>query len=1583
MSLSIAIYSNDSFKEFILPSINNSDYELFIRKDQMKTQGDLRLVMEVVNNTWTVKSDKDYRLFVKDNRYDSVDLMDGLIANVVTKDNDNLTIISTEVENPFHAYDKYRISNQASITIGKDASNDISCDYLGVSREHATILHDGGRAYIDCTGKNGLYINSVRVDGRCELHFGDYINVIGLHMMYLGSLLAIDMAGKGVSVSSSKLKRINPGERGSETRGEKAQSPGKTVFRRSPRYVEGVGDSEIEIEAPPALPEEKQQSLFMSIGPSITMALPMLLGCMLMIFSLGGKNDAFGGAGSSTLLMYLGLAIAVLSALAGVIWTGINRKKQKADMARMKDLRLSKYGEYLDKKSDEIKKAYEHAITSLNDNYPDASVCVSYDENSADLWDRNISHEDFLVHRLGKGNIPFEMDIDVPRQRFSLYDDDLAERPQTIKDNYSMLYDVPVTVDIYQQNVIGIIGDDGKKNALQIARILSTQIAASNCYTDVKLAYIYDENNTVEAGEWEFAKWLPHVWAEDKKARYIASNTDEKADVLYELGNIFRIRAENEESGTIRQNEIPRPYYVLFVSDASLIEGEMFSKYIYDKDNRYGLTTIILAEQYEELPNKCEFIIENTARFRGCYETSSGRDSSIAIDFDRVGSAELEDFSRRLSKLRVLEEESGGEIPSSLTFFEMQGVKRPEELPVKELWTKSRIYENIKGLIGQKAGGVPVYLDAHEKYHGPHGLVAGTTGSGKSETLQTYILSLAVNYSPDDIEFFIIDYKGGGMANLFDGLPHMAGQISNLSGNQVRRAMISIKSENRRRQRIFSENGVNNINSYTKLYKSGEVTEPVPHLFIVIDEFAELKREEPEFMQELISVAQVGRSLGVHLILATQKPSGTVDDNIWSNSRFRLCLRVQDKQDSSDILHKPDAAYITQAGRGYLQVGNDELYELFQSGYSGAVYDEDSYTSNTNAAELIALTGKVDMTGKIVRQGRKKQSKKKERTELDAVKDYLAQVSSEVGYEAKHQLWLPVLRDRIYLGEFSEYSAEAFSSKGEWKPVDKDLKLNAVVGQMDDPENQTQMPFVIDFAEAGNVAICGSIVSGKSTLMQTIAYSLIQQYSPETVNLYAIDFSSKVMSAFESAPHFGGIMYENDDDKIAKFFNMMDDILEERKKIFHGGNYREFVRVNGVTLPAIFILIDNYGAFKLKTEERYEEALLRLSKEGISNGIYLIASGGGFNSNEISSRIGENFSTVLTLALKDKFEYQELLHTMQIDVLPEQGIRGRGLAYYGTRILEYQAALALEADNDYERIERIKDVCRSMAESWQGKKAKRVPVIPDKPVWDEFVSLQEYEELSEDPTRLPVGYDAANASVYGIPLDDTFCYGIYGDMKSGKTNMLKACIQSALDKKADVYVFDSAEKALGVYEHFDGSTYCSSDKEIFDCFNALTPEFKKRSSRKAKLVSEGMEAEEIFKAMSEEFTPIFIFISELDQFINTIYKSEYDMKGFVENVFSKGQNNNIYFFADLSIRNKANAGGYPAFESFIGYRKGVHVGGKTVGNTILNFDYIPYNERGKAEWAGLATLPEVYDEKETSKVVIPLVKKTGKEEISK
>ncbi len=603
-----------------------------------------------------------------------------------------------------------------------------------------------------------------------------------------------------------------------------------------------------------------------------------------------------------------------------------------------------------------IKEKYEKSRKSLLELYPDGKVCAEYDRNNPALWNRNRGHEDFLTHRLGMGNLPFQIPIEVPKERFTLSDDELMKKPGMIRSEYETLYDVPVRMDLSEHHIIGLIGGVGKQGAVDIMHILSAQIAANNSYTDVKLVYIYD--GTYKAREWEFARWFPHVWSEDKKTRYVASNKEEASDVFYELVKIFRMRAEEEQK---QEKGIPKPYYVMFVSDMSALEGELITKYIYDGQESVGLTTFIMAETYEQLPNTCDFIVQNDDQFQGCYQmTDAGR---TPIQFDRVDEKELEIMARRLSGIEVKEVEKGGDIPNSLTFFEMFHVNRPEELKAEERWRKNRNYENMRAEVGVKAGGEICYLDVHEKYHGPHGLVAGTTGSGKSETLQTYMMSLALNFSPDDVNFFIIDYKGGGMANLFEGLPHMIGQISNLSGNQVRRAMVSIKSENKRRQRVFNEHNVNNINLYTKLYKNGEAAVPVPHLFIIIDEFAELKREESEFMKELISVAQVGRSLGVHLILATQKPSGTVDDNIWSNSKFRMCLRVQDRQDSNDMLHKPDAAYITQAGRCYLQVGNDELYELFQSGYSGAPYDENAGSFQSGIATMISLTGKAALVG--------------------------------------------------------------------------------------------------------------------------------------------------------------------------------------------------------------------------------------------------------------------------------------------------------------------------------------------------------------------------------------------------------------------------------------------------------------------------------------------------------------------------------------------------------------------------------------------------------------------------------------------
>lgn len=1558
MSMILSIYSLNAFKEFLLPSINNADHEIILQREFFDLKDNLEIKMEVIDGSWKLKRDYAYSLHREGKKQGENSLQDKDIWTIQTRNQEKISMIVKEVDSVFHSYDKYTLAENEKITIGKDEHNDIIWNYLNmVSKEHAVIERDEKGHKIVNKGANGIYVNAKKVKTQQHLEFGDYINIMGLHMVYMDQILAVD--SEDVLINPRRMELYQ--DQGEETMllpGHQQNYNGKILYHRAPRNYESLEKNKIVIEAPPEQQRLRQERLLSSIGPSITMALPMLLGCMMMLYASRMEG------GGSTLYMYSGVVMALSSAVVGVVWTVINQKNQKKEAEMQEEQRFQAYSAYLVEKTDEIKQNYEKARDILKKQYPETKECIKYDEQGNFLWQRNHTHDDFLKERLGRGDIPFQMQIDIPQKRFSLYEDELMNKPEFIKKDYETLYQVPVTIDLMQHQLIGVIGGDDKKNALQVAQILSAQIAANNCYTEVKLGYIYSQNSLEEQRGFEFTKWLPHVWSEDKKMRFVATNKEEASDVFYELSKVFRNR--KEENNDKKNKEIPKPWYVIFITDQSLLEGEIFSKYAFEQNKEYGLTVVLLGNKYEELPNQCEFIIQNDESYQGMYSVYDREDQKHKIEFDIVEEKELNRFARRLSRFWVYEIEEGGEIPESISYFEMLGVRRLEDIPVKDNWVKHRTYEHISGMIGHKAGGVPCYLDVHEKYHGPHGLVAGTTGSGKSETLQSYILSLAINYSPDDVAFFIIDYKGGGMANLFEGLPHMIGQISNLSGNQVKRAMISIKSENKRRQKLFNESGVNNINAYTKLYKNEEVKLPIPHLFIIIDEFAELKREEPEFMKELISVAQVGRSLGVHLILATQKPSGTVDDNIWSNSKFRLCLRVQDKQDSNDMLHKPDAAYLTQVGRCYLQVGNDEAYEQFQSGYSGAVYNEN--LQDKEGVQLITPTGKIEMTG----VWKKNSSQKKEMTQLDAVKEYLNKIAKDNGYDHQHQLWMPLLPQYIYMNDFDEFKKTVYA-ENEWKKLESGNKLEIIVGEIDDPKNQNQLPLTIDFLSSGHIAVCGSVVSGKSTLMQSMMFGLIQKYSPEAVSMYAIDFSNKILGVFEDAPQVGGIMYENDVDKIGKFINMLKGILKERKNTLRGGNYKQYIKINGQVLPAVLVFIDNYSGFREKTEEKYEDFMVQLSREGVNHGIYLIVSGNGFGMNEINPRLAENIGTVLCLNQKDRYAYGDLLHTNQIDVIPEEGMKGRGLVMYQKSALEFQAVLSLKAENDYQRQELIKDICVNMKGHWKGKTAKKIPEIPEKPVWSEFKQLEEFEKMRESKEYLPAAYDADDASVWGIPLRETYCYLAWGLKRSGKTNFIKTYIQSAMERESRICVIDDPQQTLRAYKS-ENLVYCNDEDQIFDFFAQLLPEFKRRNQIKNQLLNQDYDEDEIFDIMSKEI-PYFIFISDLSWFVPFIYNAEKDMRGFLENIIEKGKLHNIYFISELSLEKRELVSGYAIYELFAGYETGVHFGGKVSENPVLDFEYLPFAQQAKAEKPGIGQLPDVVDLEETRKIVVPLARK--------
>lgn len=1568
----IIVYGTEVYKEYQLPNIMNADYSILIEKELFQLVRDVELKMDITERGWRFLESEEYRIMAGRVQVPEKQIGEGDIVNFVLDGGKRIDVLVTEAEFRFPVLQKLDLKMLNRISLGKNPENDIRYSFQTlISGTHAVIQRYGDGFYLDDRSANGLFFNGKRIRGQKRLEFGDVIQMFGLKIVYLGDMLAVGAVyGTFEMGTAVRAMRLQP-EEFSAVRRNPAEK--ERYFNRSPRNMPAIPHGEVEIEAPPSPKANRERPLFLTIGPAFTMAIPMLLGCGMMILSarLSGRT--------SGTFMYTGLITAVGSAVLGVFWALMNLRYARKVSREEEQQRFTAYGNYLIKIAEKLKLDYQQNSEALRQMYPPAKECCRYGEGCANLWNRNYTHQDFLFQRLGLGDLPFQMKITIPKEKFSLIYDSLSEKPALIQEEYRTLHEVPVGIDLLKKPLVGLVGGPGKRGSLELMHVLAAEIGANNCYTDVKMAFLYDRKKAENQQDWECMKWFPHVWSEDRGTRYMASDKLEAGDVFYELANVLRVR--DEQTASTAKKARVKPHYVLFIQDAGILEGELIQKYIYNYREEYGLTVFLMAETCEQLPNECEDIIQCDGQFCGYFNAMDALEKRQEIQFDAVSAGELEAFGRRICRLRVNEVENHTDIPESLDFLSMYGAASLKELHVLDRWRKNRTYNSMKVLVGKKMGDSDCYLDIHEKYHGPHGLVAGTTGSGKSETLQTYMLSLAVNFSPDDIAFFVIDFKGGGMANLFQGLPHMAGQISNLSGNQVRRAMISIKSENVRRQRIFSEYGVNNINSYTRLYKSGEAPQPVPHLLIIIDEFAELKREEPEFMQELISVAQVGRSLGVHLILATQKPSGTVDDNIWSNAKFRLCLRVQDRQDSNDMLHKPDAAYITQAGRCYLQVGNDEIYELFQSGWSGALYDEEMTSGNEQAAVLLTETGKAAVVG-----GRKQRKKRaalhaaemQEITQLDALVNYIQDLAVKNGYDREMRLWLPVLPEKLYLEELSGFGNRSFFSNG-WEEQEGDFSLSALVGLFDDPFHQAQIPMKVDFAAGGHCAVCGTVACGKSTFLQTLLYSLACGHSPETLQIYGADFSSRMLAPFEYLPHTGGIVYESQEEKLGRLFHLLDKFLEERKRLFRGGNYAQYVRAYGRKLPAILLVIDNFAGFKEKTANIYEDNLIRLAREGVAHGIFLLFTAGGFGLSEIQSRIGDHMRTVVSLEMGDKFKYMDVLRTTHIPVLPEINKKGRGLAYLNGELLEFQTALAMEAEDDFERGRKIEEAARAMDQAWTGARPRKIPEIPEDPTLELLAEMEEYREENRPGESLPYAYNLADASVYSLKLCGTYCYGCYGRRRTGKTNALKLLLHAACRQGAEVSLIESGgaelQKTAGEY----GVRYAQTPAEVFGLLKDLLPVFAERNKKKQKLLAEGMSDEEIFSEMKAERTRC-IFIADLAAFVKLIYQKNEgvgDMYGFVENIFEKGSLHNIYFFASVNTETSAEISGYRAAQLFMGYKRGVLLGGNPASQRIFSFRNIPYGEMNRAMKRGLGLVPEDEDETEARRIVLPLARRQG------
>ncbi len=1213
-------------------------------------------------------------------------------------------------------------------------------------------------------------------------------------------------------------------------------------FSRQPRFLPEMPRGEIEVPNPPMAYEKPEISWFIILMP------PAVMLIITVIIALTAQS----------IFLLISVVTTVMTILASVVGATSQIKKYKSQKAE----REKKYLQLIVDLRAELAVNREKQIKAMNEMNPKPGICLQrINATDSQLWERNSSYNDFLSLRVGIGSVPLAVRVKHAKQQLILGDDPLAMEPQRLASEFERVNEVPVCIDLFSSEICGIAGEEEK--TLELLRLAVLQIITHHGYDDVKVVLLLKETSLEK---WDWVRHLPHVWDDDYRTRYLLCGRAIAHQTLGELYEILKARELRvNKSG---QGESYLPHYVFIVEDSSLLENEVINRFLYNGNKHLGVSTIFIEKNRAYLPMNCKTVI-NVQSGTGEYANKETGEKNTFI-LDKVEYKEIEKSARKLAPLRIKKSSISFSLPQSITLLEMLKCKRVEDVDVLFRWQKNRTFKGMRVPIGARAGGELFFLDIHETGFGPHGLVAGTTGSGKSELLQSIIISLAINYHPHDVAFVLIDYKGGGMADVFKGMPHLVGTITNLGGNQTVRALVSIKSELQRRQRIFSQYGVNNIDKYQKLYHNGGAKEPLPHLIMIADEFAELKAEQPEFMKELVSTARVGRSLGVHLILATQKPAGVVDDQIWSNSKFKICLKVQDESDSKDVIKRPDAAMIKEPGRAYIQVGNDEVFEMFQSTWSGADYDPDGEVrkkeSKTKRLFKVHLNGRTEQIYPIDEE---KIVKDELPSQLKAMVDHISQLAEKSDIAALKGPWLPPLPEVISMdGLFSKGTGFDYQ-KAAWHgnpPL-----LVPPIGLVDNPREQTQAPLFLDFASEGHLIIYGAPGTGKTFLVETLCLSFAHLYSPSEVNIYIMDFGGTALKPLADLPHCGGVMTIEQESRINQFMLFIFRIIDERKRLFEESraeNFNAYKARHSKELPAIFIMIDNYFALS-ETYESVDDQMMTLAREGAKFGIFLVAT--ATNATLVRYKFAVNFKMAISLQLTEKNEYANIVgRTEGLEPAP---VPGRGLVR-SRPPLEFQTSLPQFRDKD---TEEIINAFKSLAD--EGKITSALP-IPEMP---EQIDIHAINKASQGPS-MAIGLNDRDLQPVYLDLSMTPTIMIAGDGQTGKSTILLSWVTMLLKnlgEKTRIYAQDSP--TMGIYPILNQPNVMdlSQVEDMYAFIEGLKTEVDTRREQLNDFRKSNKNLQELYDSWQQI---VFVFDS-LNDFTDN---ADFSLKEVLEKVVKKG-----------------------------------------------------------------------------------------------
>jgi len=1150
------------------------------------------------------------------------------------------------------------------------------------------------------------------------------------------------------------------------------------AFHRPPRsFPRAVSGEAIVIAEPPARRRQGVSTLLQVLLPA--------LGTLGIV--------AFAIVMPSTVFLVVAGAFIVVALVTSLGSYWVQRRSGKLSARTQRRL----YRAHLDERERQLEVIADHQREVDERLYPDPLRLAKLVAQRRYLWERRKDDADFLAFRLGRAAIPLAcpLELTLSDDPLTEHEPDLYQQAQELVSWFRAVDELSVVASLADASVVTLTGDRERIGGL--VRAVLAQAAAFRAPGDLRLMAYFE---SAREREWGWLKWLPHTrsrGAQDGQRRaggpalLMASSLDGLSQLLEEhvqprLEQLRRI--ESSAIGEDRGATVDAPELLLVLDEfhaGSAVARLPLVRELAARGRFLKVRTLCLVSDGAAEPPEATLRIVVPASGPAELERTGASGYRIApIALDELSAAAAETLSRAIAPIRLEDRASNIDLAAEVRLTDLLA-DPPESLcaPIGVTEQGDRLVLDLK--------------QAAEGGMGPHGLIVGATGSGKSELLRTIVASLAAFHSPDELCFVFVDFKGGAAFAELAALPHAAGMITNLQHDVslVDRMHAALFGEQQRRQAILRAAGnLDDIGAYRALQATDPTLEPLPHLLLIVDEFGELLANRPEFIDLFLAIGRVGRSLGMHLLLSSQRLEEGRLRGLEGHLRYRICLRTYSAAESKTVLGTSDAFLLPPfPGVGYMSVDTD-VFQRFKTALVTTPHEDTTLAGGGVLVDSFEL-----VSSEAAAQALSNPRADAGSTALDVL---VARLRAEHGTTTVHQVWLDPLPARLPLstvlgaaGTGGHWFADgagagAGAGGGASAPGPARGGLRACIGLLDRPSEQRQDPLVLDLAGVGgHVALVGAPRTGKSTLLRTLLASLMLSYRPSELRAYGLDFGGGLLRAFSGAPHFGGVAGKSDPERVRATINQLRALIQEREACFRelGIDSMDEARERGRAgeLPPhqtadVLLVIDNWAALLREYEDLLAE-LTEIAIGGLHHGVHLVATAGRWA--EIRPNLREAFGTRLELRLNDPLESdfgRKVAESVPADV-PGRGVTPDGL--------HFQVALPrIDGRDEATGLnEAIAALAGSLADRWDGPPAAPVRVLPERVRLDELPVLNGpgvgigLEELTLGPVTL----DLAGADQHLIVL---------GDPGSGRTSLLRmlaqALAQRYTPKQANLLVVD-------------------------------------------------------------------------------------------------------------------------------------------------------------------------------------------------